>query len=117
MIVRALRALALLPVRLYQRVISPLKPATCRFEPSCSHYAVQAVERHGVLRGGLITSLRILRCNPFSAPGPDPVPGEWRRAVRLRARKDAQPPRTTTPEEGTPEGPLEAAANETDPQP
>lgn len=82
---RALAAwLVTRPIRFYQRFISPLKPATCRFEPSCSHYADQAVRRHGVLRGGVLAAWRILRCQPFSEAGPDPVPptGAWRAALR-----------------------------------
>ena len=77
---RALAWLALLPVRFYRRFISPLKPPTCRFTPTCSSYALEAVEVHGVLKGFLLTAWRILRCQPFSAEGPDPVPpkGRWK---------------------------------------
>jgi uncharacterized protein len=72
------------PIRLYQRFLSPLKPPMCRFTPTCSHYAHDAVLRHGVLRGGLLATWRILRCQPFSAAGPDPVPraGHWRQGFR-----------------------------------
>lgn len=69
-----LRRLATLPVRLYQRFLSPLKPAMCRFSPTCSQYAVEAVERHGILRGGAYAVWRILRCHPFCKGGYDPVP-------------------------------------------
>ena len=61
-------------LRLYQHVISPLYPPSCRFYPSCSHYALVAVERHGVLRGGALAGWRLLRCNPWNAGGVDDVP-------------------------------------------
>lgn len=61
-------------VRWYQRVLSPLKPPVCRFHPSCSQYALEAITRHGLLRGSLMGSARILRCNPFHPGGYDPVP-------------------------------------------
>ncbi|MFN0242845.1 MAG: membrane protein insertion efficiency factor YidD [Planctomycetota bacterium] len=62
------------PVRLYRRWISPWKPAMCRFSPTCSQYAIEAFERHGVLRGGAYATWRILRCHPFCTGGHDPVP-------------------------------------------
>lgn len=58
----------------YKRWISPLLPAACRFEPTCSVYAREAVEYHGVLRGMRLTVWRLLRCQPFSRGGFDPVP-------------------------------------------
>jgi uncharacterized protein len=61
-------------LRLYQRVISPLYPPSCRFYPSCSQYALVAVERHGVLRGTRLAVWRLLRCNPWNAGGVDDVP-------------------------------------------
>ena len=62
-------------VRIYQRILSPLKGrATCRFHPSCSAYAVEALEVHGVWKGSALTVWRLLRCQPFSRPGYDPVP-------------------------------------------
>ena len=60
--------------RLYQRSISPLLPHLCRFEPSCSRYFVEAVERHGLARGGLLGLRRLLRCQPLCRGGFDPVP-------------------------------------------
>jgi putative membrane protein insertion efficiency factor len=60
-------------IRFYQVVISPLFPPTCRFIPTCSQYAVQAIERHGAWRGGLYALRRILRCHPFCKGGYDPV--------------------------------------------
>ncbi|HET9426186.1 MAG TPA: membrane protein insertion efficiency factor YidD [Gemmatimonadaceae bacterium] len=61
-------------VRGYQVSISPLLPASCRYHPSCSNYAIEAFERHGALRGSWLAARRILRCNPFVAGGYDPVP-------------------------------------------
>jgi len=69
-------------VRLYQRGVSGLKPATCRFYPSCSEYAAQAIAHRGLLRGALLAGWRLLRCNPFSAGGYDPGPWEGEAASR-----------------------------------
>ncbi|NKB19105.1 MAG: membrane protein insertion efficiency factor YidD [Alphaproteobacteria bacterium] len=69
-----LRSLIRGVIRLYQWVISPLFPATCRYAPSCSHYAADAVSRFGVLRGGWMAMKRIGRCHPWGGAGYDPVP-------------------------------------------
>ena len=61
-------------VRVYQWTLRPFIGANCRFEPSCSHYAIEALNRHGALRGGALSAWRILRCNPWTAGGADPVP-------------------------------------------
>lgn len=62
-------------VRVYQKYLSPLKGhSTCIYFPTCSQYAVEAIEKHGALKGGLMAVWRILRCNPFSKGGYDPVP-------------------------------------------
>jgi len=61
-------------VRVYQREVSPRRPPCCRFEPTCSTYAVQALERHGAGRGSWLTLRRLVRCRPGAAGGPDPVP-------------------------------------------
>jgi len=74
-VTRAVRRLATLPVRLYQRMLSPLLGQRCRYYPSCSAYAVEAIERHGVLKGSWLAGWRLLRCNPFSPGGVDHVPG------------------------------------------
>ncbi len=58
----------------YKRHISPLLPPACRYLPTCSEYAMEAVERYGAFRGGWLASKRLLRCNPFSKGGYDPVP-------------------------------------------
>jgi putative membrane protein insertion efficiency factor len=71
--VRALRRTASAPIRLYQRAISPAIPRRCKYEPSCSRYAVQAIERYGILRGLVLAAWRLLRCNPWSHGGYDPV--------------------------------------------
>jgi putative membrane protein insertion efficiency factor len=63
------------PLRVYQRWISPLKPPMCRFAPTCSQYAVEAIELHGILRGSWYSLGRILRCHPLCKGGFDPVPG------------------------------------------
>ena len=68
---RALRALAVAPIRLYQRVISPALGPRCRYHPSCSEYAVQAIRSYGVLRGLVLAGWRLLRCNPWSRGGFD----------------------------------------------
>ncbi len=71
---RLFHHLLCLPIMLYQWLVSPLLGTHCRFAPSCSHYAREAVFRHGVLRGGLLALKRLLRCQPFGDSGHDPVP-------------------------------------------
>lgn len=68
------RQAAGLLIRAYQLLVSPWLGPACRFEPSCSGYAREAVERHGVLRGGWLAMRRLLRCHPFGGCGYDPVP-------------------------------------------
>jgi len=69
-----IRSLLIATVRLYQLLVSPVFPAGCRFIPSCSEYAHQALAMHGVFRGMGLTLWRILRCHPFARSGYDPVP-------------------------------------------
>ncbi|HXI11467.1 MAG TPA: membrane protein insertion efficiency factor YidD [Thermoanaerobaculia bacterium] len=69
-----MRRLAIFLLKLYKRLISPLLPPMCRFEPTCSAFAMGAVEKYGVLRGGYLTVRRLLRCHPFHPGGWDPVP-------------------------------------------
>lgn len=78
---RAAVGVFLAPLRLYSRLISPALPARCRYYPTCSAYAEQAVRTHGIVRGSLLAAWRLLRCNPFSGGGVDdvPPPGQWRR--------------------------------------
>lgn len=70
---RKMRAIVLAPVVVYQRVISPALPRRCKYEPTCSSYAVQAVGEYGILRGLVLAMWRLLRCNPWSHGGYDPV--------------------------------------------
>lgn len=63
-----------IPVILYRKWLSPLKPPTCRFYPTCSKYALDAIETHGALYGGWLAVRRICRCHPFHPGGVDPVP-------------------------------------------
>jgi putative membrane protein insertion efficiency factor len=69
-----MRHIALILIRLYQRLISPLLGGVCRHRPSCSEYAHQAIERHGVLRGSGLALRRLTRCHPLGTSGYDPVP-------------------------------------------
>ena len=61
-------------IRIYQKYISPIKGTKCPYIPSCSQYGLEAVEKYGALKGGAMAAWRILRCNPFSSGGYDPVP-------------------------------------------
>ncbi len=68
------RQALVLPIRFYQRFISPFLPRRCRFHPSCSEYAAQAILKHGILRGGWLALRRLLRCGPWHPGGYDPLP-------------------------------------------
>ena len=70
---RVLRTIAISPVLLYSRFISPALPRRCKYEPTCSHYAVDAVREYGILKGVVLAGWRLLRCNPWSYGGYDPV--------------------------------------------
>ena len=82
---RALRAIVVAPIRLYQRAISPAIPQRCKYYPSCSEYAVQAVRRYGILRGLILAAWRLLRCNPWSLGGVDRVEDQTLFRARRRA--------------------------------
>ena len=69
-----MKTLPLLAIRGYRRYISPLFPPSCRFQPTCSEYAIDAIERFGTVRGGWLATKRICRCHPFHPGGYDPVP-------------------------------------------
>jgi uncharacterized protein len=77
------RSLAVLPIRIYQRLVSPLVGPRCKYYPSCSEYAAQAIGRFGILRGLVLAGWRLLRCNPWSHGGFDPV--EDQRLFKPRA--------------------------------
>ena len=73
---QALALVGILPIRLYQWFISPLLPAACRYQPTCSAYAIEAIQHHGLIRGVWLTLKRLLRCHPWGGSGYDPVPLE-----------------------------------------
>jgi putative membrane protein insertion efficiency factor len=79
----AARSVAILPIRIYQRLLSPLIGPRCRYYPTCSEYAAQAIGRFGILRGLVLAGWRLLRCNPWSHGGFDPV--EDQRLFKPRA--------------------------------
>jgi putative membrane protein insertion efficiency factor len=76
------------PIRLYQRAISPVLPSRCKYYPTCSAYAVEAVRSYGVLRGAVLAGWRLLRCNPWSHGGVDFVHDQ--KLFRPRPRREAQ---------------------------
>lgn len=69
-----MKKLLMLFIKLYQKVISPLTPPSCRFYPTCSHYGLEAIEKHGALKGSWLAVSRISKCHPFHKGGFDPVP-------------------------------------------
>ena len=74
-----IKKIFILPIRFYQKFISPALGDRCRFYPTCSSYMIEAIQVHGVIKGILLGTYRILRCNPFCKGGIDPVPpkGKW----------------------------------------
>ncbi len=84
-------ALAVL-VRAYQLLLRPILPPACRFEPSCSAYAIEALRTHGAARGSLLAAWRVLRCNPWGGCGHDPVPpaGHFHRLAHDHLTKDVK---------------------------
>ena len=87
---RVVRWIALAPIVAYQRTISPLLPRRCKYEPTCSAYATQAIKEFGILRGLVLAAWRLLRCNPWSHGGHDPV--EAQRLFRPRGTSTTVPP-------------------------
>lgn len=75
-----LKRILMAAVRFYRKRLSPMKPPTCRFYPTCSQYALEALEVHGALKGTALTLIRILKCHPLHPGGYDPVPprGRWK---------------------------------------
>lgn len=69
-----MKKILLFLIKIYRLYISPLKSTKCPYFPTCSQYGIEAIEKHGAFKGGLLTVWRILRCNPFSKGGYDPVP-------------------------------------------
>jgi uncharacterized protein len=83
---RIARALALIPIQLYRKLLSPALPRRCKYEPTCSAYAVEAIRSYGVVKGTLLAAWRLVRCNPFSHGGYDPVEAQriFRRSGKAR---------------------------------
>lgn len=71
---KGLSAILLMPIYFYRYCISPMTPPTCRFTPTCSQYAIEAIKKHGPLKGLILAIKRILRCHPWGGSGYDPVP-------------------------------------------
>lgn len=69
-----IRRCLIFPIKLYRKYISPFTPPTCRFYPTCSQYAITAIEKYGAIKGGFMAIKRILKCNPLNPGGYDPVP-------------------------------------------
>lgn len=74
---KILKEIFVVPIKIYRKFISPLLPPSCRFYPSCSAYALEAIERFGIIKGSVLALFRILRCNPFCRGGIDYVPEEF----------------------------------------
>jgi putative membrane protein insertion efficiency factor len=89
--VRLVRAAAILPIRLYQWLISPMLGQRCKYYPSCSEYAVQAIKRFGILRGLVLAGWRLLRCNPWSRGGLDPVENQRLFKPKAEPKPTAEP--------------------------
>ena len=84
-------------LRCYKRFISPMLPHACRFVPTCSEYAMEAIEHHGVLRGCVLAAGRLLRCHPFARAGYDPPPQQVQRRDLLGAPDPVPAARSATP--------------------
>jgi uncharacterized protein len=83
---RAVRAIVVAPIVVYRRAISPALPRRCKYEPTCSRYALDAIRSYGILRGVVLATWRVLRCNPWSYGGYDPVQAQ--RVFKVRAHTD-----------------------------
>lgn len=82
-----IKAVALAAIRFYKRNVSPTLPPGCRYQPTCSDYTYEAIERHGVLKGVGLGTWRLMRCNPFSKGGLDPVPGDADNAANAQGTR------------------------------
>lgn len=82
------RRVAVAPIVLYQRLVSPLLPRRCKYHPTCSAYAVDAMREFGILRGLVLAGWRLLRCNPWSHGGVDPVEAQRLFAAPSRVQRD-----------------------------
>lgn len=93
-----MRRLLIWIIRGYQKLISPLLGNNCRFYPTCSQYAIEALQIHGAFKGGLLAVWRILRCNPWGGFGRDPVPpkGKWRNPPQEKAEPPQPDPSSLT---------------------
>ncbi len=91
----SLSSLMIRSIRWYQRVISSKNPACCRYYPTCSRYAIEALERYGAFRGGLLALLRLLRCRPWTSCSIDDVPREYSIFYRFAWSKAHEEPRLT----------------------
>jgi len=87
-----MKSLTLALLRVYKRWISPLFPPSCRYVPTCSEYAMEAVERYGAVRGGALAAWRVLRCHPLAAGGLDPVVKD---GIECGANRDGASPVST----------------------
>jgi putative membrane protein insertion efficiency factor len=85
---RLARAIATFPIQLYRRLLSPALPRRCKYEPTCSAYALEAIRSFGVLKGTVLVAWRLLRCNPFSHGGHDPVEAQKIFRRRREGRKE-----------------------------
>lgn len=92
-LVHTARLLVTAPIVAYQRLLAPGLPRRCRYEPTCSHYAVQAIREYGILRGLVLAGWRLLRCNPWSLGGFDPVRAQrlFRQSQRLTGADAGHP--------------------------
>ena len=79
------KRLLILPIRFYQRFISPMLPPACRFTPTCSQYAVEAIQKHGALKGLYLAIRRILRCHPWEAAATTPCLNPWHIKTQVEA--------------------------------
>jgi putative membrane protein insertion efficiency factor len=94
--------LLIAPIRFYQKFITPYTPATCRYYPTCSEYAVRSLRTHGAVKGTILTIWRLLRCNPWSSGGVDHTPerGRWRYVPAPAADHAAEVSGSETTDEG-----------------